>query len=240
MAYNFLSLVNEVCRKLNEVELSSSNFASAKGFYATAKDAVNNAIRDINQTHNEWPFNHDTETETLTAGLSRYPVPPNSSSVDFDSFRIKENASFGNSTVRLSPMTYDDYLKNYVSQEYTSDTNVRGVPRYVVQTPSNEYVVVPSPDQAYEIVYEHYLTSVDMINATDVPYIPERYKHVIVDGAMTHAYMFRGNEQSASMSTSKFQEGLKRMRTILINRYEYVTSTALSASKSIGSFGPRV
>ena len=41
MAYNFLGLVNEVNRRLNEVELTSSNFATAIGYYNTAKDAVN-------------------------------------------------------------------------------------------------------------------------------------------------------------------------------------------------------
>ena len=37
MAYNFLGLVNEVNRRLNEVELTTSNFAAATGYYSTAK-----------------------------------------------------------------------------------------------------------------------------------------------------------------------------------------------------------
>ena len=41
MAYNFLGLVNQINRRLNEVELTSSNFASATGFYAQAKDSIN-------------------------------------------------------------------------------------------------------------------------------------------------------------------------------------------------------
>ena len=43
MAYNYLSLVNQINRRLNEVELSSSNFATATGFYSQAKDAVNSS-----------------------------------------------------------------------------------------------------------------------------------------------------------------------------------------------------
>ena len=38
MAYNFLGLVNQVNRRLNEVELSSTNFDTATGFYAMPKD----------------------------------------------------------------------------------------------------------------------------------------------------------------------------------------------------------
>ena len=47
MATTFLTLVNDINKRLNEVELTSSNFASATGFYAHAKDAVNSGIRYI-------------------------------------------------------------------------------------------------------------------------------------------------------------------------------------------------
>ena len=50
MAYNYLDLVNEINRRLNEVELSTTNFLSAKGFYETAKDALNSSIRHINHS----------------------------------------------------------------------------------------------------------------------------------------------------------------------------------------------
>jgi len=45
MAYDYLGLVNDVNRRLNEVELTSSNFAAATGEYSMIKDAVNSAIR---------------------------------------------------------------------------------------------------------------------------------------------------------------------------------------------------
>jgi len=239
MAYNYLEIVNTVCRKLNEVELTSSNFATAKGFYSHVKDAVNNSIRDINQTHFEWPFNHVTAEETLTAGTSRYAFPSDVSTIDFDSFRIKEDSTFGNSTVRLAPITYDNYLKQYIDQEYTSDESKRDVPQYVAQAPSLEYVLAPTPNEDYEVVYEYYRVPVDMQLYSDVPSVPERFKHVIVDGALYHAYMFRGNEQSASMAKAKFEEAIKRMRIILINKYVNVSSTyVVEPSRYLA--GPRV
>lgn len=239
MAYNFLGLVNEVNRRFNEVELTQSNFASARGFYNAAKDSVNAAIRDINQTHFEWPFNHVTEEEPLTAGQSRYPFPANASTVDFSSFRVKESSTFGNNTVKLRSLTYEDYLNRFVAQEYAQAGEFQGVPRFVVQAPSQEYIISPAPDNNYDIVYEYYRISVDMQQPTDVPYIPERFKHIIVDGAMFHAYMFRGNEQSAAMSKSKFEEGIKRMRILLINRYNYVATTQVINPFTSGTAGPR-
>lgn len=225
MAYNYLELTNALLRSLNEVELTSGNFLSAKGFYSHARDAINNALRDINQAGQDWPFNHVEQTDVLSDGVSRYAFPADAAKIDFDSFRIKEDTTFGNNTVRLEVITYDDYLKKYVDMEYSTDTSRLGVPTKVCHAPSDEYIVVPPPKEDYELVYEYYRIPVDLVNPTDVPYVPERYKHVILDGAKYHAYMFRSNEQAAGIAKGKFDEGLKRMRTILINKYEYVTST---------------
>jgi len=86
MAYDYIGLVNEVNRRLNEVELTSGNFTTAKGFYSQIKDSVNSSIRDINQTHYEWPFNHVLAEDTLTAGTTRYGFPNDAGSIDFDTF----------------------------------------------------------------------------------------------------------------------------------------------------------
>ena len=58
MAYDFLGLVNDINHRLNEVALTSTNFAAATGYYSIAKDAVNSAVRHINQEEFEWPWNN--------------------------------------------------------------------------------------------------------------------------------------------------------------------------------------
>lgn len=228
MAYNYLGLVNDINKRLNEVQLTASNFDSAIGFYANTKDSVNAAIRDINHAHDEWPFNHSVAEETLSAGITRYSFPSDANTVDFDSFRIIESASLGNGTASLSILSYDDYLHQYVNQEYSQTGEGRGVPAKVFHAPSLEYGVVPAPDQNYEVAYEYYRVPVDLEQATDVPSIPERFRHVIVDGAMYHAYMFRSNEQAAGIAKGKFDDGIKRMRSMLVNRFSYVGSTMIT------------
>jgi hypothetical protein len=240
MAYNYIGLTNEVNRRLNEVELTSSNFSTATGFYAHIKDAVNSAIRDINHTHYEWPFNHVLAEETLTVGGTRYAFPSDASTIDFDTFRVKESATLSNDTVRLGVMTYDDYLQRFVDQEYSADTSKQDVPTYVFHAPSLEWGVVPAPNQAYAIAYEYYRIPVDLSSSTDVPSIPERFKQVILDGAMYHAYMFRSNEQAANIAKGKFEEGIKKMRILLINKYVYMQSTAITQSTAFSGFGDRV
>ena len=241
MAYDYIGLVNEVNRRLNEVELTSGTFITAKGFYSQIKDSVNSSIRDINQTHYEWPFNHVLAEDTLTAGTTRYAFPNDAGSIDFDTFRIKESPTLGNATTKLGLVAYEDYLENSVDQEYADNTSKREVPSAVFQAPSLEWGVTPPPDQAYEIVYEYYRVPVDLSSSTDVPSVPERFRHVIIDGAMYHAYMFRSNEQAANLAKGKFEEGLKRMRTILVNRYTYMRSTAIMQSGgSSSAFGDRI
>lgn len=225
MAYNFLGLVNDVNRRLNEVPLIDSNFSAAVGFYGQAKDAVNSAIQDISQSQFEWPFNYVEQEETISVGITKYAFPADAKSLDMDSFRIKYDDTLDAQTQKLRVLSYEEYLEKFVDQEYNDDTSQYGSPTFVFRTPGLEYGVVPAPDKAYEIVYSYYTTTVDLISAGDVPYIPEIYRHVIIDGAMYYAYMFRSNEQAAALSKRKFEEGVKNMRTILINRYEYLRST---------------
>lgn len=222
MAYNYLTLVNEVQRRLNEVELTDATFLTARGANAQSKDAINAAVRHINQEEFEWPWNHVEQTETLSAGITRYSLPYDAKTVNFNTFRIKRDDTLNVETKKLKQLNYEEYLDKYVDSEYNSSTMHRDIPMYVVRTPNNEYVLYPTPDRDYEIVYEYYTATYDLQNASDVPTIPEQYRHIIVDGAMYYAYMFRGNEQAATISQSKFVESIKLMRSLHINRTEYI------------------
>lgn len=225
MAYDFIGLVNDVNRRLNEVELTTTNFATAQGYYNLTKDAVNASIRHINQEEYEWPWNHVEAMEVLTPGEVRYSMPYDAKTVNMHSFRIKRDDSLNVETKKLKLLNYEEYLDKYADFEYNSSTGIRTTPRYVVRAPSRELLFVPAPDQSYEVVYEYYTTGVDMVKAADVPTVPEQYRHVIVDGAMYYAYVFRGDIQAANISQSKFTDGIKYMRSLNINRTEYIRDT---------------
>jgi len=233
-AYNFLGLVNDVNRRLNEVELTSANFAAATGFYSSAKDSINSALQYLGQNQFEWPFNHFTKDQTLTAGTVRYAYPSDAKTIDFDSFRIKRNSTFNNTTQKLQIIAYEDYLENYLDDEYnTTNTSIRSLPKRVFRTPNQQYGVHPVPNYAYELVYEYYKNTVELDNATDVPVYPEQFRPVIVDGAMYYAYTFRGNTQDATLHLQKFNDGIKDMRSLYINRYEYIRDTRILRGASV-------
>ena len=225
MAYDFIGLVNDVNRRLNEVELTTANFAGAQGYYNLTKDAVNASMRHIHQEEFEWPWNHAEEEEILTPGEVRYSMPYNSKTVNMNSFRIKRDVAIGVGTTKLKVLNYEEYLDKHVDAEYNSGEETRGVPKYVIRAPSREILFVPAPKDAYEVVYEYYATGVDMALFSDVPEIPEQYRHTIVDGAMYYAYVFRGDMQAANLSEAKFKAGIKNMRSVNINRTEYIRDT---------------
>ena len=95
----------------------------------------------------------------------------------------------------------------------------------MVRTPSRELILYPAPDQAYEVIYEYYTLAYDLELHGDVPTLPEQYKYVIVDGAMYYAYQFRGDMQAAQAALQKFTQGIKQLRSLHINRTEYLRDT---------------
>jgi len=224
--YNFLGLVNDVCVRLNEEPLTEANFNNVDGFYTAAKMYVNAAIRDINQLEYNWPFNHNTTELYLDAGINRYQYPAEAKVVDLDSMRIVPDAALGVQASKLNQIQYNEYIKRYIDEEYKS-ADQGAVPTKVAMSQAREFVFVPSPDKEYEVQFEYFIYPVDLVNPTDVPTIPERFRHVIVDGAMYHSYMFRDNAQSAQLADNKFKEGIKSMLSLLVNEYINVVDTRI-------------
>ena len=49
MATTFLTLVNDTLRRLNEVEITSTDFPTVSGFRSQVKDSVNASLQEISQ-----------------------------------------------------------------------------------------------------------------------------------------------------------------------------------------------
>ena len=111
------------------------------------------------------------------------------------------------------------------------------MPDFVFRTPNQEFGFVKNPDKAYEYVYEYYRLPVDLLNTTDVPTVPEQFRYIIVNGAMYFAYMFRGETQESQVTQARFMEEIKSMRSLYVNRYDYLRSTAITQNtSSVSSF----
>tara|TARA_R110002072_G_scaffold108651_1_gene235550 strand:+ start:1039 stop:1977 length:939 start_codon:yes stop_codon:yes gene_type:complete len=310
MAETFLTLTNKVLVKLNEVELTSANFTSSRGIQTQAKNAVNEAIRYINQREFNYPFNHSTNTETLVPGTVRYSIPTTAKTVDYNTFRVVKDADTATIGGRLRKLDYNQYLNSYITQEdeittntlsqshtdsvttltvasttgfsatgkvyvggeiitYTgigSSTTLTGCTRgaegttasehasgvqlaqfedgdepiYVVRTLDNNYLLYPFPNKQFVIKYDFFTFPTDMATHDSTTTIPDRFSPVIIDGATSYVYQYRGETQQYGINFARFEQGIKNMQTLLINKYEYVRSTYIPyAGNSRGSSSVR-
>lgn len=132
----YVSLVNEVLRRMNEVQLdiAGDGFGDTRNLQALAKDAVNSSVREILQVSQEWPFTLTTYTQAMTAGTGVYDFPADYSKVDWDTFYIKRLTSQENTPERLSVISYNDYIRDYRGQEDITGEDGYAVPSVVYQT----------------------------------------------------------------------------------------------------------
>ena len=87
MASTYLTLVNNVLRDMNEVELTSSNFTSSRGVQTTIKDYINRSISDILNAEINWPFTRAEGSVDVIAGKQLYSFASISSTlkyIDYD------------------------------------------------------------------------------------------------------------------------------------------------------------
>ena len=95
MPSTYISLCNQVLRRLNEVEIVSADFLSTTGIQSLVKDAVKSAIAKINTAEFEWPFNAAEETDILTVGQEEYTWPTYFKAVDWNTFQIQASTDLG-------------------------------------------------------------------------------------------------------------------------------------------------
>ena len=227
----YVSLVNELLRRVNEVtlDLAGDGFDSVRNVQALAKDAINSSIRLILQEGQEWPFLKNIYVQTLTAGTRQYAFPADFSSVDWDTFYIKKLETEQNGPRRLKAISYEDYIQNYRSSDDSGDAaNGESAPSVVYQTYGSEFGATPVPNAAYEIEYVYWSFPVDLNLYNDIAIIPDRFKHVLVDGAMMFMMRFRSNEQSAAMHQNNFEDGIKSMRRVLMDDAIEIRSRVVS------------
>ena len=228
MSSTFINLTNTLLRRLNEVEIAEADFVGARGVQALSKDAIRASIAKINQAEFEWPFNAAEHTQTLNVGQTEYTWPAFFKQVDWNSFQIQADSSLGVTFTHIGYIDRDLWYRDYRDDDFQAGAAGRAVPQFAFPAHGDGFGVTPSPDQAYSIKFRYYLNYSDLTQPDDVTRIPATYDNVIIDGAMYHMYMFRDNMESAGISAQAFQQGLKEMQTLLINKYESISDTRVA------------
>ena len=112
----YLTLINDVLRELNEVELTTASFAGSRGVQTAVKGFVNKAVNDLYNAEVEWPWLYVEGTQATFAGQQEYNFPSAFRKANFSSFRLVP-------TQRISNPTFDSDISNW--------TTVSGSPSYV-------------------------------------------------------------------------------------------------------------
>ena len=228
MATSFRVLCNNLLRRLNEVEIEESQFPDTRGVQALAKDAVRNAITQINQQEYEWPFNASTYTQTMIVGQADYTWPSDLKIVDWNSFYLVKDDALGTTTTTLNLIDRDEYIKLYRNADLDAGSSGRGSPDFVFRRHGSGFSVSPSPDKAYSVRYDYYRVPETLTSATDTSRVPSEFDYIITDAALYHMYMFKDNIDAANTARQSFEIGLKSLQSIYINSFDYVRDTRVA------------
>ena len=128
----------------------------------------------------------------------------------------------------LKLLNYDSYNRRYFERDSETDTGDRDQPIYVYRTLDTKAGFTPIPDAAYSVSYDYFAYATDLSASTDTMTVPDAFKHVVLDDALYHCFIFRDNSQQAGIAKAKFDEGIERMRTLLINRFVDVRDTRVN------------
>lgn len=215
MGSTYLELTNRVIRKINEVELTQTNFLSAKGMQAVCKDAIRDSISEINQQEWDWPYHAVQTTQTLLVGESEYAWPSDFKTADWNSFQIVADEVLQVTNTHLQFIDRDEW---YTRQRDIDNDNPNGirVPVYVFKAHGNGFGVSPVADKAYTIEYRYYRQENPLTSYEDTTDIPSVYDNVIVMGALWHMNLFKENQAGVGIAQESFKKGINAMYSILV------------------------
>jgi hypothetical protein len=218
---------------MGEVVMDITEFSGARNVQALAKQAINSSVRELMHSAQEWPFALTTYSQTLaTNGTATYNFPSDTSSVDWESFYLKQLTAANNEPRRLPVLAYPEYLDTLRPIDEAAGAGGYGPTQAVVQTQESKFSITPPADQAYVIEYKYWSFPADMAEPTDTCIVPTRFDSVIIDCAMTYMMIYRSNEQSANLHRERFEQGIKTMRRLLMDEPLAMRSTMIVQSRT--------
>ena len=234
---DYLALSNKVLHALNEVELTSANFATSKGIQTAVKEYINRSINDIYTAELEWPFLHTDGTITTVAGTAEYALVSGYKSVDVDTAQLNEAST----DVKIIPyIPYNQFANQFRERDLDpTTTDNRAKPEYFYLTQDDKLGLTPIPDKEYTFYYEYWATHTDLSASTDEPAVPARYQDVIISRSEYYVHQLRSNIEAASMKHQEYEKKIERMRIDLINKPAYMRSTAITSGTRSNTRHPK-
>ena len=204
-------------------KLNSINYKEYIEHHITNEDEITTTT--LNGSHSS---SVETLTLTSTTGFDA------AGSAYIGSEIISYTAISGNDLTGVTRGTQSTTAATHASGVQVAQFDNGGAPSNVVRTLDNNYILFPYPNKAYTIKYDYYTFPTDMAAYNDTTTIPDRFAAVIVDGATAFIYQYRGETQQYAINFTRFEQGIKNIQTLLVNKYDYLRSTYITRNH-IGS-----
>lgn len=189
---NYLELVNEVLSELDTPTIAT--LTGATGMTKRVMRWVNRIIFDIFNRSNDWSFREADSFLNTVAGVDTYSLP--FEWTDMDSLKSVTLQSTN------TPLHYIDYED--------LDRSRSGMP-VCYSVFKEQLILSPIPNSVVTLRYVFQLKPKNLVLDTDLPYIPEKWHYVIVDGAVYRAKLFLNDEDFRDQQ-ALYEQGIKLMQ----------------------------
>lgn len=222
MPSTYMDLTNRLLRRVNDVEITQSQFLGARGLQATAKDCILDTVRELNSSRIDWPFNAVEHSQNLVVGVEEYAWPADFTAADWESFQIQKDDTLDIKHKQLMPISREEWYHNYRDTDYDSGTDGKNIPDFCFPSHGNGWGVSPSPNQAYPIKFRYYKNPTDLVEYNDEVTIPSKFDYVIMAGALYHLNLFKENAEGVAIVKKQFDDGINDMSNLYLPNPLYV------------------
>ena len=184
--------------------------------YANQEDEINSTT--LNGSHSS---SVTTLTLTSTTGFDA------AGTIYIGSEQVTYTAISGNDLTGCTRGANNTTAAIHADDTFVAQFDRGGVPRNITRTPDNNYLIYPFPDQEYTLTFDYYTFPADLSAHGDITTIPDRFAPVVIDGATAFVYQYRGEMQQYQLNFARFEQGIKNVQSLLVNKYEYVRSTVI-------------
>ena len=191
--------------------------------------------QNLNSTITVTDFgNGEILSTTFTATAATTFITLNNTStatnMDVDYVRVKRQEE----AVKLKPMTYDGFLQGAFRKDVAANDSQYGRPLFVYRTPDHKsFGLSPIPKfDDYTVFYEYYKTHTELSAHGDTMDLPDIYAGVIVNRAKYYLYKLKNDVPMANISNAEYEEGVRRIRTEMLNHIEYMKDTRVNLNTS--------
>lgn len=163
---------------------------------------INDAYDDVIAASPDWPFMEKFATSLVTVNANTKAV-----ALPTNVYRVKSVVANVDRTVLRQIYPVDD----------SDNTTITGTPEWYYVAGNTLYVTpTPTTNTAYDIRYMVRPTALS--SDGDVPVFPSEYHGILVEGALTRAYIDDGADNQAQLHLSIMTNKLDNMKTSLLTR----------------------